>query len=198
MSLNLEQKQAVVAEVSAQVAQGPDHGTRRVPQPAGGGHDRVAQESARLGCVPARSEKHPGAPRGRRYAVQGTVRSDGRTSGLRHFERSRLLPPRCCTSSAKENEKFVIKAGAMPNVVMSAKEVADLAKMPSRQELLATLLGTMQAPVANLSAPSTRCRAGSCGRWLPCGIRRKSRPREVAAPAQRSPLYDNPLFLLNF
>ena len=49
---------------------------------------------------------------------------------------------------AKENEKFVIKAGAMPNVVMSAREVADLAKMPSRQELLAKLVGTMQAPIA--------------------------------------------------
>ena len=49
---------------------------------------------------------------------------------------------------AKENEKFVIKAGAMPNVVMSPREVADLAKMPSRQELLAKLVGTMQAPIA--------------------------------------------------
>ena len=36
----------------------------------------------------------------------------------------------------------------MPNVVMSSKEVASLAKMPSRDELLATLMGTMQAPVA--------------------------------------------------
>jgi large subunit ribosomal protein L10 len=49
---------------------------------------------------------------------------------------------------AKDHEKFVIRAGAMPNVVMSARDVADLAKMPSRQELLATLLGTMQAPIA--------------------------------------------------
>ena len=49
---------------------------------------------------------------------------------------------------AKDNEKFVIKAGAMPNVVMSAKEVAALATMPSREELLAKLVGTMQAPIA--------------------------------------------------
>jgi large subunit ribosomal protein L10 len=48
---------------------------------------------------------------------------------------------------AKENEKFVIRAGAMPNMVMSAREVADLARMPSRQELLAKLVATMQAPV---------------------------------------------------
>ena len=36
----------------------------------------------------------------------------------------------------------------MPNVVMSAKEVVSLAQMPSRQELLGMVLGTMQAPVA--------------------------------------------------
>jgi large subunit ribosomal protein L10 len=49
---------------------------------------------------------------------------------------------------AKANEKFVIKAGAMPGEVMTAKQVATLATMPSREELLAKLLGTMQAPVA--------------------------------------------------
>ena len=49
---------------------------------------------------------------------------------------------------AKGNDKLVIKGGAMPNYVMSAKEVANLATMPSREELLAKLLGTMQAPIA--------------------------------------------------
>ena len=49
---------------------------------------------------------------------------------------------------AKSNDKFVIKAGAMPNAVISAKEVQALANMPSREQLLATLMGTMQAPVA--------------------------------------------------
>jgi large subunit ribosomal protein L10 len=49
---------------------------------------------------------------------------------------------------AKGNEKLVITAGAMANQVMTSKEVASLASLPSRQELLATLLGTMQAPIA--------------------------------------------------
>jgi large subunit ribosomal protein L10 len=51
---------------------------------------------------------------------------------------------------AKDNELFVIKAGAMPNAVMSAKDVKALALLPSREELLAKLMGTMQAPVAKL------------------------------------------------
>ena len=49
---------------------------------------------------------------------------------------------------AKANEHFVIKAGGLPNAVISAKEVTALANMPSRDQLLAILLGTMQAPVA--------------------------------------------------
>jgi large subunit ribosomal protein L10 len=49
---------------------------------------------------------------------------------------------------ARANDKFVIKAGGMENFVMSAKDVASLATMPSRNELIAKLMGTMQAPVA--------------------------------------------------
>ena len=49
---------------------------------------------------------------------------------------------------AKDNEKFVIKGGAMANSLMSAKDIKALATMPSRDELIAMLLGTMQAPVA--------------------------------------------------
>ena len=51
---------------------------------------------------------------------------------------------------AKDNERFVIKGGAMPNSLMSATDIKALATMPSREELIARLLGTMQAPVAKL------------------------------------------------
>ncbi|MFN0302452.1 MAG: 50S ribosomal protein L10, partial [Burkholderiales bacterium] len=49
---------------------------------------------------------------------------------------------------AKSNDKFIIKGGAMPNTVISAAEVKTLANMPSRDELLSKLMGTMQAPIA--------------------------------------------------
>ena len=54
------------------------------------------------------------------------------------------------TEFSKENELFVIKAGAMPGSVMSAKDIKALAQLPSREELLATLLGTLQAPMTKL------------------------------------------------
>src|SRR5262245_48953366 len=51
---------------------------------------------------------------------------------------------------AKDHEQFVIKGGALTNALMSPKDVKALATMPSREELLAKLMGTMQAPVAKL------------------------------------------------
>ena len=49
---------------------------------------------------------------------------------------------------AKTNDKLVIKGGALPNNILSQDAVKALATMPSREELLSKLLGTMQAPVA--------------------------------------------------
>jgi large subunit ribosomal protein L10 len=44
----------------------------------------------------------------------------------------------------------VITGGAMPGQVMSARQIAALAALPSRNELIAKLLGTMQAPITKL------------------------------------------------
>ena len=48
---------------------------------------------------------------------------------------------------AKTNEKLVIKGGALPNSLLSQDGVKALATMPSRDELLSKLMGTMQAPI---------------------------------------------------
>lgn len=49
---------------------------------------------------------------------------------------------------ARSNDKLVIKGGAMAHKVMSAKDVAALASLPSREQLIAQLMATMRAPVA--------------------------------------------------
>lgn len=49
---------------------------------------------------------------------------------------------------AKTNDVLVIKAGALPGSVLDANGVKALASLPSRDELLSKLLGTMQAPVS--------------------------------------------------
>ncbi len=49
---------------------------------------------------------------------------------------------------AKGNDKLVVMAGSLPDSVLDAQGVKSLATMPSRDELIAKLMGTMQAPVA--------------------------------------------------
>ena len=49
---------------------------------------------------------------------------------------------------AKTNDKLVITGGALPNSLLDQEGVKALATMPSREELLSKLLGTMQAPIA--------------------------------------------------
>lgn len=49
---------------------------------------------------------------------------------------------------AKDNDKLVVKGGAMPNFLIDEKGVKALATMPSRDELLAKLMATMQAPIS--------------------------------------------------
>ena len=61
---------------------------------------------------------------------------------------------------AKDNDKFVIKAGSMPNSLMSAADIKTLATMPSRDELIAKLMGTMQAPVAKFVRTMNEVPAG--------------------------------------
>jgi large subunit ribosomal protein L10 len=147
LSLNLEQKQAMVAEVSAQLAQAQavvvaEYRSLKV------GEMTELRRRARGSGVYLRVLKNTLA----RRAVADTPfkgLAEQMVGPLAYgISSDPVAVAKLLQEFAKGNDKLVIKAGALPNVVMSAKEVANLAQMPSRQELLAMLLGTMQAPVA--------------------------------------------------
>ncbi len=61
---------------------------------------------------------------------------------------------------AEENEKLSIKAGALGDTLLEPAAVTELAKLPSREVLLSTLLALMQAPatqlVRTIQEPGTR------------------------------------------
>ncbi|PIR17313.1 MAG: 50S ribosomal protein L10 [Deltaproteobacteria bacterium CG11_big_fil_rev_8_21_14_0_20_49_13] len=61
-----------------------------------------------------------------------------------------ILPAKVLAHFAKDNEKLKIKAGFMDNKVMTAKMLHEIASLPSREILLAKLLGTMNAPATNI------------------------------------------------
>ncbi|MEE9447276.1 MAG: 50S ribosomal protein L10 [Arenicellales bacterium] len=51
---------------------------------------------------------------------------------------------------AKDNEALKITSGAMGGDVMDISAIQALSKLPGREELLATLVATMQAPIVKL------------------------------------------------
>jgi len=149
LGLSLEQKQAMVSEVAAKL-QGAQ--SVIVAEYRGLNVERVTQlrSKARKSGVWLRVLKNTLA----RRAVKGTPfekLSDQMVGPLMYgISQDPVAGAKVLSEFAKENELFVIKAGAMPNAVMSAQDIKALSQLPSREELLAKLLGTMQAPVTKL------------------------------------------------
>ena len=149
MSLNLEQKKSVVAEVSTQLAKAQAvvlveyRGTQV-------GNMTELRAKARSAGVYFRVLKNTLA----RRAIAGTPfagLSEKLLGPLAYgISADPVAAAKILHEFAKENENFVIKGGAMANVVMTSKDIANLAKMPSREQLLAKLAGTMQAPIVRL------------------------------------------------
>ena len=151
MGLNLEQKQAVVAEVSAEVARAQAivlAEYRSLPV----GNMTELRKRARNSGVYLRVLKNTLA----RRAVADTPfagLTDKMIGPLAYgISADPVAVAKVLHEFSRENvDKFVIKGGAMANAVMTPQQVADLARMPSRERLLAMLLGTMQAPIAKLA-----------------------------------------------
>jgi large subunit ribosomal protein L10 len=147
LSLNLEEKKAVVAEVSEKLAQAQ---AVVLAENRGLAVEDMTKlrVNARDNGVYLRVLKNTLA----RRAVTGTPfekLGDQMVGPLVYgISEDPVAGAKVLNDFAKGNDKFVIKAGAMPDLVMSREDVANLATMPSREELLATLLGTMQAPIA--------------------------------------------------
>lgn len=58
-----------------------------------------------------------------------------------------VAPAKALTTFAKEHEALELKGGLVQNQVVGAEGVKAIAMLPSREELIAKLLGTMQNPL---------------------------------------------------
>jgi large subunit ribosomal protein L10 len=56
------------------------------------------------------------------------------------------------TDFAKNQENLVIKGAILGSKVLTAEQVADLAKLPSLDELRAQIIGLLSAPAQNLTS----------------------------------------------
>src|SRR5688500_11481451 len=141
LSLNLEEKKAVVAEVSAQL-----QNAQSIVLAEYRGIEVVdmtrLRAKARESGVYLKVLKNSLA----RRAIADTAfadLSDKMVGPLAYgISADPVAAAKVLSDFAKGNDKLVIKAGAMANYVMDAKGVQALASLPSRDELLAKLMGT--------------------------------------------------------
>jgi len=147
LGLNLDSKKAVVAEVSAQIANAQ---SIVVAEYRGleVGKITALRANARAAGVYLRVLKNTLV----RRAVAGTPFAglEDKLVGplIYGISPDPVAAAKLLDEFAKGNDKLVIKAGAMPNHILDVGAVKALATMPSREELLSKLLGTMQAPIA--------------------------------------------------
>ncbi len=147
MGLNLNDKKAVVAEVSAQVAAAQ---TIAVAEYRGieVGDLTVLRKKARESGVYLRVLKNTLV----RRAVAGTPfagLADQMVGPLIYsISADPVAAAKVLNDFAKTNDKLVLKAGSYAGNVLDKAGVQALASIPSREELLSKLLYVMQAPVA--------------------------------------------------
>lgn len=60
-----------------------------------------------------------------------------------------VAPAKILNEFAKANAKFELKGGALEGKALSVEDIKALAELPSREQLLARMLGSLSAPATN-------------------------------------------------
>lgn len=150
MSLNRNEKQAVVTEVAAQAARAQ---TLALAEYRGLTVENLngLRRTARAQGVYLHVLKNTLA----RRAVSGTpfeVAADSMTGPLIYgFSEDAVAAAKVMADFAKGNDKLIIRAGVYGGKALDASGVKALAAIPSKEVLLAQLLGLMQSPVSRLA-----------------------------------------------
>lgn len=150
MGLNLDDKKSVVNEVSAQVANAQ---TIVMAEYSGVGVSGLTKlrAQARKSGVYLRVLKNTLV----RRAVEGSSFADlaSHMTGplIYSISADPVAAAKVLNDYAKTDAKLVLKAGCYAGEVLDKAGVQALASIPSRDELLAKLLGVMKAPVAGFA-----------------------------------------------
>lgn len=147
MALNLNDKKAVVAEISAKVASAQTIVVAEYRGIQVGGLTQL-RAKARSEGVYLRVLKNTLA----RRAVEGTpfagLASEMTGPLIYSISDDAVAAAKVINDFAKTNDKLVIRAGNYAGKQLDKAGVTALASIPSREVLLAQLLGMMQAPVS--------------------------------------------------
>jgi large subunit ribosomal protein L10 len=174
LSLNRNEKQTVVTDVAAQAARSQ---TLALAEYRGltVEHLNALRKQARDKGVYLHVLKNTLA----RRAVAGTpfeVASESMVGPLIYgFSEDAVAAAKVIADFAKGNDKLIVKAGAYAGKALNADGVKALAAIPTKEVLLAQLLGLMQSPVSRIA------------RVLAAIAEQRAVPAEAAAPEAAAP-----------
>ena len=90
-------------------------------------------------------------------------------------------PARVLCKFAKTADALEVKGGMVEGIAYDAKGISEIAKIPSREELLSKLLGSIQSPIANFARVMNQL--AEKGGASEC----EAPAKEEAAPAEETP-----------
>lgn len=97
-------------------------------------------------------------------------------------------PARVLCKFAKEADKLEIKGGVVEGIAYDAKGIGEIAKIPSREELLSKFLGSIQSPITNFARVMNQLAekggASECEASAAEEAPAQETPAEEAAPAE--------------
>lgn len=111
-------------------------------------------------------------------------------------------PARVICKFAKEAPKLEVKGGIVEGISYDAQGIIEIAKIPSREELLSKLLGSIQSPIANFArvmdqlaekggaaacdAPASASEEAAPAEEAPAAVEEAAPAAEEAAPAEEA------------
>ncbi len=100
-------------------------------------------------------------------------------------------PARVLCKFAKTADALEVKGGVVEGIAYDAKGIIEISKIPSREELLSKLLGSIQSPIANFARVMNQLAEKGGASECEAPAKEEAAPAEEA-PAEAAPAEETP------
>ena len=101
-------------------------------------------------------------------------------------------PARVLCKFAKTADALEVKGGIVEGIAYDAKGIGEIAKIPSREELLSKLLGSIQSPIANFARVMNQLAEKGGASESEAPAKEEAAPVEEAPAAETAPAEEAP------
>ncbi len=101
-------------------------------------------------------------------------------------------PARILCKFAKTADALEVKGGVVEGIAYDAKGIIEISKIPSREELLSKLLGSIQSPIANFARVMNQLAEKGGASECEAPAKEEAAPAEEAPAAEAAPVEEAP------